>query len=74
MTTISTVVLSEEEVVVEEVELEGDVAAAPVGREELPAAPTTGVVLVGVVAGDRVGLLDSKVVLVGVVSGDGVAP
>ncbi len=46
MTMISTVVLPEAE---EEVELAGDVAAEPVGRGELPAVPTTGVVLVGIV-------------------------
>ena len=74
MTTISTVVLPEEEVVLEEVELAGDVAAEPLVREELPAVPTTSVVLVGVVSGDSVALLNSNVVLVGVVSADGVAP
>ncbi len=60
MRTISTVVPPEEEVVLEEVELAGDVAAEPVGREELPAVPTTGVVLVGVVSGDRVALSSSN--------------
>ena len=74
MTTISTAFLPEEEVVVEEVELAGDVAAEPVGREELPAIPTTGVVLVGVASRDGVVLSSSNVVLVGVVSGDKVAP
>ena len=33
----------------EEVELEGDVATGAVGLEELPAAPTRDVVLVGIV-------------------------
>ena len=61
MRTISAVVLPEE------VELAGDVDAEPVGREELPMVPTTSVVLVGVVPGDRVALLESNVVLVGVV-------
>ena len=73
MTTISIVVLPEEEVVEEEVELAGDVAAEPVGREELPAAPTTSVLLVGVVSGDTVALLNSNVVSVGVDLGDGLA-
>lgn len=73
MTTISTVVLAEEEAVVEEVELAGDVAAEPVGREELPAILTIGVVLVGVVSGDRVAISNSNVVLVGVISVDGAA-
>ena len=66
MATISTVVLFEEEVVVE-VELEGDVATGPIGLEEIPVVPTTSVVLVGVVSGDRVAVLVSDVVLVGVV-------
>ena len=48
MTTISTVFLPEEDAE-EEVELAGDVAAEPIGREELPAVPTTGVVLIGIV-------------------------
>jgi len=73
MTTISTVVLPEEEEVVEEVELAVDVAAEPVGREELSPVPPTRVVLVGVVSEDRVALLNSNVVLVGVVSVDGLA-
>ena len=60
MTTISTVVLPEEEVVLEEAELAGDVAAEPVVREELPAVPTTSVVLVGVVSADGVALLSSN--------------
>lgn len=72
MITISTAVLPEEEVVVEEVELARDVAAEPVGREELPVAPTTSVVLVGVISGEIVALSDANVVLVGVVTGDGV--
>ena len=62
MTTTSIVVLPEEVVGEEvepaeeevgsaeaEVELEEDVATGAVGLEELPPAPTTGVVLVGVV-------------------------
>lgn len=63
MIAISTVVLPEGEVVEEEVELaeeevelteeevelEGDVATGAVGLEELPAAPTRDVVLVGIV-------------------------
>ena len=61
MTTISTVVLFEE-VVVEDVELEGDVAAELVRREELPMVPTTSVVLVGVVSGDGVALSNSNAV------------
>ena len=60
MTTISTVVLPEEEVVLEEAELAGDVAAEPVVREELPAVPTTSVVLVGVVSADGVAPLSSN--------------
>ena len=72
MTTISTAVLPVEEVVVvEEVEPAGDVAAEPLGREELPAAPTTSVLLVGVVSGEVVALFNSNVVLVGVVTEDG---
>ena len=67
MTTISTAVLPEEEVVVEEVEPARDVAAGSVGREELPAAPATSVLLVGVVSGEGVALFNSNVVLVGVV-------
>ena len=50
MRTISAVVLPEE------VELAGDVDAELVVREELPAGPTTGVVLVGVIVGDGVAL------------------
>ena len=67
MATISTVVLFEEEVVVEEVELEGDVAAGPIVVLEVPVVPTISVVLVGVVSGDRVALVNLNVVLVGVV-------
>ena len=70
MTTISTTVLPEEEVVVEEVEPAGDVAAELVGREELPA---TSVLLVGVVSGEGVALFNSNVVLVGVDIADGEA-
>ena len=72
MTTISTAVLPEE-VVVEEVEPAWDVAAEPAGREELPAAPATSVLLVGVVSGEGVALFNSNVVLVGVVAGEGEA-
>ena len=72
MTTISTTVLPEE-VVVEEVEPAGDVAAESVGREELPAGPTNSVLLAGVVSGEGVALSDSNFVLVGVVTEDGVA-
>ena len=54
MRTISVVVLPEE------VEFAGDVAAELVGREELPVALVTGVVLVGVITGDRVTLLSSN--------------
>ena len=73
MITISTAVLPEEEVVVEEVEPAWDVAAEPVGREELPAAPMKSVLLAGVVSGEGVALSNSDVVLVGVVTADGVA-
>ena len=44
----------------ENVKLVGDVAAGPVGSEELPALPRTGVVLVGTVWKDRVAKSDSN--------------